>query len=50
MPAETAWALGAVLILRRMPQAVRLQVLGERVNPWLTGRRILEVALLGCNL
>jgi hypothetical protein len=43
--AETAWGLHTVLILRRTPQAVASSGPCERVNPWLTGRRILEVAL-----
>jgi len=34
----------AMLILRRSPQAVRLQVQASASTCWLTGRRILEVA------
>ena len=51
---RTCWSLPkrlhAVLILRRSPQAVRLQVHASVSTRCLTARRILEVAPYGYNL
>ena len=50
VPATLPRRLHAVSFLRRMPQAVRLQVHASVSTLWLTGRRILEVAPYGYNL
>jgi hypothetical protein len=50
VPATLPRRLHAVFFLRRMPQAVRLQVHASASTLWLTGRRILEVAPYRYNL